>query len=529
MKERRLAWAVAVALTLLGCAGIVARLRSMRQARLDWGATVWRLTYDVSFLARGLGGRLRVALPYDTQHARVIREEFTRPGLRMDLVRGKRTVRREAVAVARAAESIRFLAEFDIHVSPESKWSRDDGSKKMSASVRASYLQSEKLIQTTDPAILGVMSRLRDQRGDRSLLVERAFEYCTDTIAQSSGRGPADAATVLRDGIGTTEGRARAMVALCRAGGMPARLVAGFILHGLGTTNPHVWVEVYGKKKGGWLPYDPERGYSGELPASYLPVRRGGVEIIRFQDAELSQVRFSVRRLQPISTYFRRDHTGPMDVAFLTRLPYAMQQTLAVLLLLPLGALITSFFRNFVGVQTFGTFTPSLLALSFIHADWRAGILVFVVVMAFGLGGRALLERIKILMVPRLSVILTFVVLILVLQVSVLDYLRMTPSAHAVLLPMVILTVMIERFHISAEEDSPRFALKLLAGTLAVASCCFALFQWRTLGRLALSFPEGQLLVAAVLILIGRYTGYRLTELIRFRDIVAARSSENHR
>ena len=209
-----------------------------------------------------------------------------------------------------------------------------------------------------------------------------------------------------------------------------------------------------------------------------------------------------------------------VGILHLTRLPYGMQQTLAILLLLPVGALITSLFRNLAGIQTFGTFTPSLLALSFVYADWKTGIVVLVVVMALGLLGRTLLEWMKLLMVPRLSVILTLVVLLLAMAVSALDYLRMTPSARAVLLPMVILTVMIERFHISAEEDSVRFALKLLTGTLAVALCCFVLLQWRALGRLALTFPEGHLIVAALLILIGRYTGYRLTELTRFRDVV---------
>jgi hypothetical protein len=83
---------------------------------------------------------------------------------------------------------------------------------------------------------------------------------------------------------------------------------------------------------------------------------------------------------------------------------------------------------------------------------------------------------------------------------------------------MVILTMMVERFNITAEEDGYREALKVLAGTLLAATCCLLLLHVEYLSRLVLVFPEVLLLVAAALLLIGRYTGYRLTELWRFRD-----------
>jgi hypothetical protein len=203
----------------------------------------------------------------------------------------------------------------------------------------------------------------------------------------------------------------------------------------------------------------------------------------------------------------------------LTRLPIGMQHTLAVVLLLPLGALITAVFRNMVGVQTFGTFTPALLALSFVYADWRTGLVVLTIILVVGLLGRSLLERLKLLMVPRLSLVLTSVVLCTVLAVSLLDFLGLTPSARAVVFPLVILTMLIERFHIRAEEDGLGNSLHLLAGTLLVAFCCFLLLLWRWLGRLALTYPEGLLFVAAGLVLVGRYSGYRLSELVRFRDL----------
>jgi len=84
--------------------------------------------------------------------------------------------------------------------------------------------------------------------------------------------------------------------------------------------------------------------------------------------------------------------------------------------------------------------------------------------------------------------------------------------------------MMIERFNITAEEDGHPEAFKMFAHTLIVAICCLFVLRIEVVGRLMLIFPEVQLLNAAALLLIGRYSGYRLTELWRFRDIAQVRT-----
>ena len=84
---------------------------------------------------------------------------------------------------------------------------------------------------------------------------------------------------------------------------------------------------------------------------------------------------------------------------------------------------------------------------------------------------------------------------------------------------MVILTMLVERFYVTTEEDSLHFAVQLLIGTLAMAFVIYALLGWKTVGETLLKYPELHCLTIVALILVGRYTGYRLTELWRFRDL----------
>ena len=518
MKEHRQAMAVALGCALLAAALISMRVGAQKGERLSRGDKVWRLTYDVRIQDAEAGTRIRVSLPVDAPGTRVVREAFIRPNLGMDVVRTKQTGRREAVAVAsRDQEELHLVARFDVHVRRAGKIGSRTNNRPLTASLRSHYLREERNVQVTDSAVRAVLVRLFSGAAAKSELPDRIADYCSENILAGGADAPSTAVDALQQNSATTLGRARAMIALCRAGNVPARLVTGFLLRNTQDAEPHFWVEAHIRDR--WVPYDPERDHADNLPPDYLAVRLDGNEIVRLVSGGPVHQRFGIRRLLPTPWFVASRNDSLVNVLDLTRLPAGMQETLAILLLLPLGALITALFRNFVGMQTYGTFTPTLLALSFVYADWRTGLAVLLSVALIGLGGRAMLNRLRLLMVPRLSLVLTVVVLTLTLAVSVLDYFGLTPSARAVILPLVILTMMIERFHITTEESGVGRSFKLLAGTLLVTSCCFALLRWEELGWLVLAFPEGLLFVAAALILVGRYSGYRLTELWRFRDV----------
>jgi hypothetical protein len=521
MREQRAALWTATTLAAVGIACMGLRQHALQQAHLGPGDSVWRLTYDVRFVPAKAGARVRAALPQRGPHARVVREDFTHPGLSMDILRSGPAGGREAVAVSVATgEEQHFSAAFDVHVSAGADAAAVTPAKPLPVQERAHYLRRETAVQTDSPAVAEVLSTLKQPKTAKGDLPDLVFAHCAEVLEEDQAGGAPDAAGALQRRQATTLGRARAMVALCRAGRVPARLVSGFVLEPSERPRPHVWAEAH--VGGGWVPFDPENGYAGELPSHYLAVRRGGTDVVWASGVDQCRTDFSLRRIQAPTGLLPAGRGQLADAFFLTRLPAGAQHTLTLLLLLPAGALATAIFRNMVGVQTFGTFTPSLLALSLAYTDWRVGLVVIVLVLAVGLVGRALLERLRLLMVPRLSVVLTMVVLGMVTATSALVHAGLVPSAAAVVLPLVIVTMIVERFHIGAQEDGIRYALRLLAGTFAVAGCCYLLLQWKGFGRFMLTFPEALLVVAAALVLVGRYSGYRLSEWFRYRGLVEA-------
>jgi hypothetical protein len=402
--------------------------------------------------------------------------------------------------------------------------SREPPLENLTLDARTHFLQREENIPTTAQSVRDALQALPEDAVTDAEQIQWVFEHCADIDSAAGAEAPDNVESALTgQRQGTPLARARAMVTLCRALQIPARLVTGFRIHQGVRIQPHVWVEVFLKDKQAWIPYDPTEGWSLTLPMDYVPARRGLDQIHEAtNDVKLDPERtfYSIKRLRPDAKILEAGTPHPIQILDLRRLPVAMHTVMKILLLLPFAALITAFMRNVVGLGTFGTFSPALLAMSFIYADLKTGLAILVIVVAVGLLGRAFLERLRLLTVPRLSIILTMVILCVVFGLSLLDYMVPDIRAEVVLLPMVILTMLIERFHVSMEEDGLMFTLQLAAGTLLVALLCYLMLGWERVGEWVLTYPEVHFFTIAAFIILGRYAGYRLTELWRFRDLV---------
>jgi len=187
--------------------------------------------------------------------------------------------------------------------------------------------------------------------------------------------------------------------------------------------------------------------------------------------------------------------------------------------MIPIGVLLILLLRNLGGLQTLGTFTPVLIALAFRETGLGTGISLFILITALGLLLRAYLEHLKLQMLPRLSVVLTFVVL-LIASVSLASHgLGFENGLSVALFPMVILTMSIERLSITWEERGAAFALKAGAGTLLAATGAHLLMTVPALVYFVFTFPACLLALVGLMLLLGRYRGYRLSELLRFKAL----------
>jgi hypothetical protein len=189
--------------------------------------------------------------------------------------------------------------------------------------------------------------------------------------------------------------------------------------------------------------------------------------------------------------------------------------------MIPIGALIMVVMRNIVGIDAFGTFMPVLIALAFRETKLFWGVILFTLLVTLGLTIRFMLDRLRLLLVPRLSAVL-IVVVILMLFISLVSHrMGMETGLSVALFPMVIIAMTIERMSVVWEERGAADAIRSGLGSLFVAIAAYIFMGLAWLEHLIFTFPELLLVILALVVLAGRYTGYRLTELRRFKELAA--------
>ncbi|HEX4609839.1 MAG TPA: 7TM domain-containing protein [Urbifossiella sp.] len=355
----------------------------------------------------------------------------------------------------------------------------------------------------------------------------RAFWEHVRGLGNRDTDGAGSALDCYKHDGGDAAGRSRLLVALCRARQIHARVVTAINLMADAPPAIHRWAEAWipdsaNPDHGRWVPADPTYGHYGTRgwPHSYLVARLDDEPLVRGPGADPKVSLLA----QPI-----RDRAGPDDpparvfwraVSF-TSLPPAEQHLVRFILVLPLGALVVCFFRVVVGTKTFGVFTPALLGLIF--RDFRAlpwGLGIFAGTVLVGWIFRKILDRYSLLMVPRTAVLLTMVCFFLLAVVILTARLGVHITGFVALFPLVILTHMVERFWTVETEDGTRAAFKTLLGTIMVAVFVALVIGPEPVSRWLFRFPETLAAVVAAFLLLGRYTGYRITELYRFQDVI---------
>jgi hypothetical protein len=207
----------------------------------------------------------------------------------------------------------------------------------------------------------------------------------------------------------------------------------------------------------------------------------------------------------------------------LLQLPVNAQETFKILLTVPIGAFIILLLRNFIGLKTFGTFMPVLIALAFRETHLVWGITLFVFIVSFGLLARFYLDQLRLLLVPRLAAILTVVIMLMIFISILSQNLGLESALSVALFPMVILTMIIERMCITWDERGPKDAIKSGIGSLTAAVVAYGAMNYPLAQYLMFAFPELLLVLLALILWFGQYRGYRLVELLRFKVLAESK------
>lgn len=194
--------------------------------------------------------------------------------------------------------------------------------------------------------------------------------------------------------------------------------------------------------------------------------------------------------------------------------------TIVLLLMLPVIATIIALLKQVVGITTFGLYTPAIITLSFLALGLKFGLSILVIIILTGAILRRALDNVRLLHIPRIAIVFTITTIILLLMLAFGTYVGVSDLASIAVFPMLIMTTLAEKF-VSAQSGKGVYAaILLMLETTFVSLICYWVVELQSLQNLMLSYPEIILLLIVVNLLLGRWTGLRVFEYIRFREVM---------
>lgn len=195
--------------------------------------------------------------------------------------------------------------------------------------------------------------------------------------------------------------------------------------------------------------------------------------------------------------------------------------TLVLMILFPLVAAIIAAGRHILGLQGFGIFTPAVISVAFLATGVTVGVLLFVGIMVVATLARVILKRLRLPSLPRMALLLWFVSMGVLGVMMASPWLGLKSLVSISIFPIMLLILLAETFIEVQTTRNFRAALQMTLETFVLALVAFLVISTQALQEWVLLNPEiAVVLIALFDILVGKYSGLRLLEYWRFRELL---------
>ncbi|WP_455219954.1 transglutaminase-like domain-containing protein, partial [Kaarinaea lacus] len=304
------------------------------------GDRIWNMTLTTRFNSSSESTTLHVAVPSESPFIKVVHQSIKHPNVTLKRPSKLTGYFNEITAVPDQPGEQQLVAEYTVHASDSGHWiDKFQRKSELTVKQKTQFLDDANSMALNDSALAEALSTIRTGVSDLSSLVQEIHNYTHEQIVLVPDLAFNDVPGVLSQMRGNALGKTMAFVALSRAANIPARLVVGVSLKEAIDADLHYWAQVY--EDGQWLPYDIEHGYSGELPPHYLALAYDRESISYFEDPTEVETTVDIEAMPAHAGMLGKDRKQAIQIIDLTRLAVTTQQLLAILLILPFGAVIT--------------------------------------------------------------------------------------------------------------------------------------------------------------------------------------------
>ena len=206
-------------------------------------------------------------------------------------------------------------------------------------------------------------------------------------------------------------------------------------------------------------------------------------------------------------------------------------ETIVILLLFPVVATVIATARHFIGLRGFGIFTPAVVSVAFLATGLRLGLTLFLGILLIAVLARLLVKRLRLQYMPHMAMVILVISLGVLLVIGTIGGIREIGPIGEIMgldklltvgiFPILLLVLLTETFISTQVSHGLKKAMTTTVETLVLATIGYSILSLQVTRDWVLAKPElTVLLTVAVNIFLGRFTGLRLLEYWRFRELL---------
>jgi hypothetical protein len=458
---------------------------------------VWDIEARIEFNAQGTPVKASLAAPHTQNGFTLVGESSSSPGYGVSYVNTESGRRAEwSIRHALGAQTIYYKAQFLV-----------DPQAKVEAIPPSGDIVKPTFDGPTEAAVAALIAVANQRSADDVTFARELVKAINDNESQN--------ASLILNNMSKVE----AIDKLLAYAQVPGKIVGVIELEdGRRRQTIQHMNQVWNGSK--WVLFNPESAQQ-VIAENILVWDESNISLLDLMGGQNSQVHFSMIALEVTpqqATDDKVEADGLINFS-IHSLPLEEQAMFKTIMLIPIGALIVVFLRVIIGLKTSGTFMPVLIAVAFVQTQLVTGIVGFLLIVGTGLVIRSYLSRLNLLLVARISAVIITVIMIISVFTVVAFKIGLTEGLSITFFPMIILSWTIERMSILWEEEGAKEVVLQGGGSLLTAVLVYLAMTNPYIQHLTFNFIGLQLIVLAGILLLGTYTGYRLTELRRFKPL----------
>ncbi|MBP9760169.1 MAG: hypothetical protein KBD24_02250 [Candidatus Pacebacteria bacterium] len=193
--------------------------------------------------------------------------------------------------------------------------------------------------------------------------------------------------------------------------------------------------------------------------------------------------------------------------------------TIVLILLIPVMATIVTFVRVVIGLPSLEMLVPIVLAFAFVAVGITAGMIILSAVVLASFVSRALLRKVPIMYFPKRSLSHLLLAFFVFGALTISIILEIGTIKDLSIFPILILTLLGDSIVSVQLHKTLRETILITAVTIGIALLGYLIATSLWVRDLVIVWPEVILLTIPINLLLGRYFGLRVAELLRFKSL----------